>query len=389
MRSLALVPVLREQAGRAVKARGAQVTEAEREGGELFTELARAVTILGEEQRLGSFTLPYPAAVQLAFDRVVLHCMSRALPLPRSVPELVLWCRKFSVGQWPFALPDRLVTPDAQLVDEQGRMPTRTCLELASAGPLGSVEQEAVDLMTRVEAACQSPELFRKCRDFLIERPVVSRRLRFSPAGRWDVEVWRRVEELYDAVPASLIVRKTFALCATCGLPALLPNNETAQGTIWCESGTCPREVAPQMNYHPGETGLLPTSLRIFLSMPGRTEAKALAKLNRADISAELIPAGLGLHRISTPADGFRILAVYDREQPTLLAARIAETFADSSDHVLVVIPAAVLKRRSDYRRLLEQALPVGMRVSLVTPERLVQAVGTIHLTDQQEENDA
>lgn len=339
-------------------------------------ELARAIVLLGEVRGLESFTLPYPPRVQLAFDRFVLHCLSRGLPPPRSVSELVLWCRNPPASGWPFAVPRDLAFPDARLVDEKGLVPTRTCYELASAGPLGFVEQEAAELLGRVEDSCHSAELFRRCRDFLIARPIVSQRASFPRSRNWDSDAWRLVRDLYQGVPKSLIVREVLATCGTCGMPALTSQDDSAYGIVWCEGGRCPRDVDPELNYHAAESRILNPGLRTFLSLPGRTEIKALARLDRAEIKTEFIPSGLGLHRISL-SEGPCIMSVYDREQPALLAARVAETFSGVSDRVLVVVPADLLKGRTEYQREFKKCLPAEIQVSLTTPDRLARSCGT------------
>ncbi|MFC1430607.1 hypothetical protein ACEZDB_07995 [Streptacidiphilus sp. N1-3] len=348
------------------------------EGVALFQELAGVVAVLGEYRGLRSFRLPYPPEAQQALDRTVLHCLAMGAPPPRSLPELLEWCRHRSATDPLFRVPASLVTPDATLVHEVGLMPTRSCLELDSHGPSGGVEREAVELMAGLEA--HGGGRFRQIRAFLVRHPTVHGHDRFG--GGWNRAVWALVKDLYHPLPEALVAGGTLLRCGTCRLPALLRGRAVPeQGPpfsgpdTWCEGETCPHRVRMELVRDPGQVLLLRRSLRQYLVLPGRTEAAALAALDRAGIGYESLPGLLGAYRRTgqgTHRD--RVIQVYDRRQPALLADRLART-AVASGVTLVVVPEAAAD--TGYRDTFTLALPYGLRdrVRLTTPSELVRDV--------------
>ncbi|MFD5000583.1 pPIWI_RE_Y domain-containing protein [Streptomyces buecherae] len=347
----------------------------------LFLEVAQAVAELSEHKSLRSFSLPYPPRAQRALDRMVLHCLALGQAPPRGVPELLAWCARRTVSDPVFGVPDTLVAPDARLVDPVGRMPTRTCLELASHGPDGVVEQRARNLLGVLEARCGSAERFLRCRSFLARHPVVHQHHRFQ--REWDKTGWTRVKNLYRPVPESMLSAGLLLRCSNCGLPALLRDGmEPWAGPLfsgsetWCESEECPHGTPLTLTRDPSHALVLDRSLRSLLALPYAVEQAALDELDHVAIAYEPLPGGISAYRLRDVASPARTLYFYDRLQPALLAARCAAPEALSAGPAFVVIPER-LAHRADYRATFTAALPEELRerVTLTTPQGLLQAL--------------
>ncbi|MEU6608844.1 hypothetical protein ABZ922_27995 [Streptomyces shenzhenensis] len=370
------------RAGAARRAGRPDIGEApEGVGGELFRELARMVAALAEVQGLRSFTLPYPGYAQRALDRTVMHCLDVGETPPRSLPELWEWCRTRPAGDPLFAVPASLITPGATLVHSVGRIPTRSCLEVASHGPDGGVAADARVLLDDLEARCGTGERYWQCRRFLACHPVVHQRDRFGLG--WSKAVWSRVKDLYGPLPESLLVDGVFLCCASCGLPALprdgavpVPGPSATDADIWCEGEECPRDAPPKLIREPDQAWILRRSLRTFLALPHRTEEAARDALDRAGIDHEALSGPLSAYRLRDTGPGIVDIQVYDRLQPALLAAHLTDS-APLTDRTLVVVPDALVGRNG-YRKAFTDALPTLLRDRLVltTPVDLVPDLG-------------
>ncbi|MBX7554860.1 hypothetical protein K1Y78_44785 [Streptomyces sp. tea 10] len=346
-------------------------------GGELFPELARMVALLAEMQGLSSFTLPYPSLAQCALDHTVMRCLDLGETPPKSLPELWEWCRIRPADDPLFAVPASLVTPGTTLVHPVGRMPTRSCLEVASHGSDGGVAAHARALLDDLEARCAKDERYRQCRRFLARHPVVHQQDRFGPD--WNKVVWSRVKDLYEPLPESLLVDDIFLSCSSCGLPALprdrampVPGPFATDADIWCEGEQCPRDDPPRLIREPDQALILRRSLRVFLALPHRTEEVTRDALERAGIDYYALSGSLSAYRLRNTGPASVDIQVYDRMQPALLAAHLADS-APLADHTFIVIPAA-LAGRNGYREAFTDALPTLLRdrLMLTTPVDLV-----------------
>ncbi|MFF4224099.1 hypothetical protein ACFYZH_14715 [Streptomyces abikoensis] len=350
-------------------------------GSELFRELARMVAALAEVQGLRSFALPYPGLAQRALDRTVMHCLDVGETPPRSLPELWEWCRTRPAGDPLFAVPASLVTPGATLVHPVGRMPTRSCLEVASHWPDGGVAAYARALLGDLEARCGTGERYRQCRRFLARHPVVHQRDRFGPG--WSKAVWSRVKDFYGPLPESLLVDGVFLCCPSCGLPALprdgavpVPGPSATDADIWCEGEECLRDDPLKLIREPDQTWILRRSLRTFLALPHRTEEAAREALDRAGIDHEALSGPLSAYRLRDTGPEVVDIQVHDRLQPALLAAHLTDS-VPLADRTLVVVPEA-LAGRDGYREAFTDALSALLRDRLVltTPVDLVPDLG-------------
>ncbi|WP_159030141.1 hypothetical protein [Kitasatospora albolonga] len=350
-------------------------------GSRLFRELARMVAALAETEGLRSFTLPYPRLAQRTLDRTVMHCLDIGEAPPKSLPELWEWCLTRPAGDPLFAVSPSLVAPDVTLVHPVGRMPTRSCLEVASHGPDGGVAAQARALLGDLEARSGTGERYRRCRRFLARHPVVQQQDRFGPG--WSKSVWNQVKDLYGPVPESLLADGVFLRCPSCGLPALprdgavpLPGPSATADDLWCEGEECPRDAPPELIREPEQARMLRRPLRTFLALPYRTEEAALNALDRAGITHVPLPGPLPAHRLRGTGPGTAHLQVYDRLQPALLAAHLTDS-ALPGDRTFVVVPRE-LAGRDGYRKDFTDALPAPLRHRLVltTPVDLVPDLG-------------
>ncbi|MET9698202.1 hypothetical protein ABZY31_14930 [Streptomyces sp. NPDC006529] len=320
---------------------------------EVLALLARALIILSRSHPRHAFVLPYPSMAQSALDQIVLRCVVRQTDPPESLPALINWCRRRTIGELPVDVPAHVVTPDARLLSPRAAHPTRTCVELASYGPHGLVEQEAVRLLTRLADGCPSAVLFRECRTFLRHHPVVLR-----PQDQ-DVRVWEHVHHVYARAGSGLLV------CSGCGLPAT---------RTLCEREECGRETPPpRVRAMPEGTLLLDPALRAFLCLPAPTERTVLETLTERGIEVELHDLGRSLFRLPSPPNVEpRLLGVYDRRHPALLAARVSEFLSGTEATLTVAVPDHHFRRRG-FRAAFETCLDVtaSPRVVLTSPEDL------------------
>ena len=350
-------------------------------GRALFEQLARAVVALAEQEGLRSFSLPYPPHAQRALDRAVLRCLDLGETPPKSLPELLEWCRGRPAGDRLFQVPASLVSPDATLVHPVWLMPTRTCVELASHGPEGTMEGQARALLSELAERSGSTERLRRCRQFLARHPLVQQRDRFD--GGWSLAVWTRVKDLYRPPPESLVVERTLLRCLACGLPALLRGRKlpthgapTSGPDSWCEGEVCPPGGDLELIRESDQALLLQPSLRAFLALPHSVEEEALDELDRAKIGYRAVSGELCAYRLDDIAPGTIDVQVYDRLQPALLAARCAEATTALASRTFVVVPLS-RARRAGYRETFTASLPTALRARLLltTPGDLVRHV--------------
>jgi hypothetical protein len=330
---------------------------------------------LAEETGLRSYQLPYPAAAQRVLDLMVLHCAGLGVAPPMSLPELLEWCRSVSAGDRLFDVHPASVLPESTLVHPVGLMPTRTCLELSSAGAGHGGEEAAGMLLAELAGRCGPAERFQRCRRFLALNPVVHRRDRHK--GGWSREIWSRVSHLYQPLPDSLVVDGTLLCCGTCGLPALLSDRRTPDSlsavsgpATWCEGETCPDGVLMEPVRETAGVLLLRNPLRVFLALPFRLEQKVLAALDGAAIGHQALPGTLGGYRLQGNGLSVFQLHIQDRVQPALLAER----FADVTEPVVVVVPEE-FAGSAGYRAAFARALSAGERVALTGPGELVHRI--------------
>ncbi|MFD5649546.1 hypothetical protein [Streptomyces sp. NPDC127039] len=338
------------------------MTEDERAGVELLAAVSRGLIDLAQVTHVATFQLPYPPGLQLALDRVVLAGLTRNRPVPGGIPELLSWSRKKSpAAWWPLELPGGFLSADARLLHGESKEVTRTCAELASWGPDGVLEQEAVALLAELTETCGAVERFAVCRNFLIRRPVI---LQYNPIEFLSPAVahtWKLVQGFYGPVPDRFRLDRTVYQCSECSLLAKPLTNDT----FWCEGGCQPSGRIVESTQQPEQSRVLPLALRLFLALPGRTEQ---AVCSRLPSEPRLLPRGLGLHELPSPGGRTLVFQVQDREEPILAALRAAETAAGLSGLLHVVAPHGLVSSPG-YREKFEGALPDASRVRLLSAD--------------------
>ncbi|KJS53386.1 hypothetical protein VM98_25575 [Streptomyces rubellomurinus subsp. indigoferus] len=277
-------------------------------------------------------------------------------PAPLSVPDLLSRGRD-RLTTWPLALPPGLLTDDARLIDHSSAEPTRTCAELASYGRLGEPEQGAAQVIVDLADACGTPERFAACRDFLITHPVILRPDISELMRPASIRTWRIVRELYEPVPEHFSVDRVISTCTGC----LLFAKPTKGGGAWCEGGCTERREGLESAEEPKHPIALPRAVRLFLTLPGRSE---LALRQKLPGGSRLVPMGTGGLRLVHESGTSRAIRVLDYEQPALAAFRAAELAALEDSPLDVVMPDTVVGR-SGYRKAFDRNLPDGARLRL------------------------
>lgn len=358
----------------------------EQDGVEILRAVARGIIDLGSQNRLSSFSLPYPTSAQHALDQVVFTCLVQERTPPRGVPELVFWCRKLALSEWPLMLPPDLVWSETLLVDDRVCLPTQTCAEWASAGPSGVMEQQAQELLHEVAAECPSAASYQACRDFLVSRPVVTRQdLTAVLARPRDGMAWKWVKHLYGNVPDAYVRDGQFAVCPTCRSLAIL----LVDGGRWCESEACPRSSPIEPIYEAATSQVLRTPLRIFLGLPGRTEQAVRREITAVGVNVQILPGDIHRYRLTWPNGETLTMQVHDRVQPAMLATRVTGSATPAGDgRTLVVVPKHVMTHRPNYRSVFERLIPAHTDIELVTDDELVALARGSHEHSARRRND-
>jgi hypothetical protein len=311
--------------------------------GDLLVVLAESVVELHLQSAAQRFFLPYANVVQLALDRIGFACLVRACPPPRSVAELMTWCKDKAIVEWPISLADDLVPPGArQIFDE------------AVAG--------------------RSPQTVEACRDLLLGRVLVDQESQWKMFREpRHAMAWKLVGGLYEAPPRSYVVDRTMLVCGSCGLLAVpMPN-----GTLWCEADGCPRADGAE-SYEAARVRVLSYPLRIYFSLAGRAELAVRSLLAEHGFTVQAVPDRLGAFTVAS-SGGSRILRVHDRAEPVLHALEFVEERGAPAGEELIVMPRRAFDRRIGYAPAFAAALPPGARVPLVPDDLVVKAFDRRH----------
>lgn len=340
-------------------------------GPTLLRTIASAVVDLSEIPNPGTFTLPYPPEAQRALDRTVLACLLRGAEPPRSLPDLLTWCRERPVADWPLDLPDDLADPGDRLIDPDALQPTRLCFEWALDRPDSATEQIDRELVHAAIERCraaQSPASYTAFRRLLVERPVLTRdkaaEVALEPAF---TPVDGLLAQIYLPAPAGWSRGHRFTACGRCHT-LLAP---TRDGEWWCENDRCRRQgtAIPGPEYGEDEGGgvlLLTRPLRLFVTVPGQSELRLHASLRRLGTQPELWP-GYDAYDLRITLPGGRVWAVdvKDWANPFLLARHARPLPTDPCyDEAFLVVPEHRL-RRKNYLDVTRQHLRSDVRKQL------------------------
>ncbi|ADL49513.1 hypothetical protein [Micromonospora aurantiaca (nom. illeg.)] len=321
----------------------------------ILPQLARGLIDLGDAARRGSLDLPYPPSIQRVLDRIVLACLREGRTPPSSVPELIAWCTAPLGARWPSSALPGFLSAEVTLLDLRRRLPTRSCAELAAYGSGNSAEQSVVRKLDEFAQAASTPALFTQCRDFLIDRVAVTND--DTRGTSWKPQIWKLVQDLYRP-PVSAYAHGGLTTCPTCGLLATVEHGRIA----WCEGEICERGPTPGPDYKKGKVRVLDFPLRLFLSLPGRTERAVMRRLAERGVTGTLLPGELGAYQLSEPVLGRSNVQVFDRVEPLLLAAQLS-----GRSDLLAVIPDHLARARPALLKSVRDALPPELDVVVTT----------------------
>ncbi|MER6173961.1 hypothetical protein [Streptosporangium sp. NPDC001681] len=348
----------------------------------LLHTIATAVVQLAEITDLEAFALPYPAEAQRALDRTVLACLLKEARPPRSLPELLAWCRTRPIEDWPLDLPQDAFGPDDLLIDPDSAKPTQLCHEWwirARDSAAGQYDRTVIHTAMRLCRESEAPESYTAFRRLLVERPVLTGNDMFEVATDLYLDPVRElVEQIYHRVPDSFCSDEAYVTCARC-LTLLVPLTD---GGWWCERDRCRRQGQPP----PGRTlradeigtlWQLSRPLRQFVTGPGRAEADLERELRALRLPVEMWP-GFDAYdlRITFPDGWVWAVDVKDWAHPGLLGQAATEVRQQPPyDEACWVVPRYRVDARPDYLEVYarNRAHAAG-GLPLLTDRRLVAA---------------
>ncbi|MGB9752775.1 MAG: hypothetical protein C0183_12975 [Roseiflexus castenholzii] len=321
------------------------------------------IMLTQQTQDQPALTLPYPEPLQRGLNRLVLACLRRNRPPPRSVMDLLNWCREPLIT-WGLDLPDGSVADYERLLDDQ--IPTATCEAWARSGADIEANLSEETFMHEVITICiesDDPEAYTTFRRMLIERPALTA-LEFQQAlGELDIDALQeRLKEAYEPAPRSAAHNGQWATCAICGNLML----RRRRGELICEDEQCRaqgrRTPARLLPLRDGVVWLR-RDLRRYIAMPGRAELQLAADLEKLGLQIALWPAFDRYDlRVTFPDKTVWAIDVKDWSNPFLLARSVNnKPFPNDPpwDRAFFVFPDARRAQRPDYVRAFCNALRV------------------------------
>ncbi|MGW0981096.1 pPIWI_RE_Y domain-containing protein [Streptomyces xiamenensis] len=351
----------------------------------LLHTLAGAMVELSETTGLDSFALPYPPETQRALDRTVLACLARGARPPRSVPELISWCRTRPVADWPLDLPPDAVSAQDTLLDEDSGLPTELCREwaLRTADSAARLEdREIIHTAMRLCREADDPVAYTNFRRLLVDQPVLTSAEAFHVACDHSLApVQELIGQIYQPAPAGYRRRGEFATCARCRT-LLVPIDAY---DWWCERDYCRRLGGPGIDRRldADETGTLlqlGRPLRQFVTWPGRAEAELERELHRLGLQVEMWPGFDAYDLRLTFPDGGPVWAVdvKDWAHPALLGQHATSVRrAPGDEEAFWVVPSHRLLDEPDYLRIFNRNRPPHAKeLVLLTDRQLLVRAG-------------
>ncbi|MFD8809929.1 hypothetical protein ACFV23_00110 [Streptomyces sp. NPDC059627] len=318
----------------------------------------------------------YPAKVQNAYNRLVLHCLRRGEEPPGSVPEMVRWACERPLETWPLTLPDEARAGEAVLVDPETRLPHQACLEweVSAADPAAELfENERILEAIAVCRAAKSPRAYTAFRALLTSRPVLTGAELALLGGDPECGMLLHsvIKRCYEPVPASYLREGAYHQCARCRC-LMVP---LLGGGHRCQLDRCRRDGTGDdgVPLRPDKGGVFQLSrpLRMFVTSPGLAETDLEAALQKKfGITAEMWP-NYDAYDLRVPLPGRRYWAVdvKDRVNPALLARTITPFRGDPPyDRAFLVVPRYRFRENEAYGRQFRRNLPDDMagRVTLL-----------------------
>jgi hypothetical protein len=355
----------------------------------LLHTIASAVVRLADIRALDSFTLPYPAEAQRALDRLVMSCLLRGIDeMPRSVPDLLSWCRTRPLEDWPLSLPPDAFGPDDLLVDPDAYLPTQLCHEWWIHSRDSAAARFDRDVIRTAMRLCQQagmPESYTAFRRLLVAQPVLTGVEKFNIATDLLLDpVTELIERCYEPAPISYRRGGVYQTCGRC-MTLLLPLPDEGW---WCERDACrrrgPAPTGRALDDSDSEVVYqLARPLRQFVTGPGRAEADLETRLSglrsaTAKVHVEMWP-GFDAYdlRITFPDGHVWAIDVKDWKHPCLLG-RAAKPVPGQPpyDESCWVVPQEQVDAHGDYLATYRRNVnPAAYDLPLLTDRQLVDLV--------------
>lgn len=333
----------------------------------LLHTLANAIVELSDVTDVHSFVLPYPAEAQRALDRTALACLRRGADPPRSIPDLLDWCRSRPIADWPLDLPEDAVGPEDRLLDDLTGLPTELCREwwVHSRDSLARMhDREVIRAAMRICREGGETAAYPAFRRLMVEKPVLTSADWFGVVS--DPLLAPLLELLgvvYQSVPASYSRKGGYATCARCRT-LLTPVEDDAW---WCERDHCRRQGTPRagrlLNAEEA-VGLvhLDRPLRQFVTWPGQAEVAMENDLTALGLHVEMWP-GFDAYdlRVTFPDGHVWALDVKDWAHPGLLGRSAMRIRAEPPyDEAFWVVPWHRTRWRPDYCEVFARNRPAA-----------------------------
>lgn len=347
------------------------------QGVALLRMLAGAVVALEDVTGLDSFRLPYPSDAQRALDHTALACLRRRAEPPRSIPELLEWCRNRPLTDWPVDLPADAVAPEDRFLDEESGLPTELTREWWVQPGDTPARLHHRDVVRWALRTCRQhgPEPYAAFRRLLVRQPVLTHTEWFSViTDPLLMDVRELLGSIYQEVPPGLVrPGRGCAECLHCGM-LLTPVGEA---DWWCERDSC-RSLGPEPEIGriigPEQcNGLvqLDRPLRQFVSRPGRTALDLEAGLTRLGATVRMWPLTDAYPMwVGFPDGHVWALDIKDWAHPGLLGRTAATVRADPPyDEAFWVVPGYRVTARPDYLAVFHRHRPPGAGGLTLLPE--------------------
>ncbi|MFH8441455.1 hypothetical protein ACH4D3_09530 [Streptomyces sp. NPDC018026] len=349
----------------------------------LLRQITSALATLSRQRSVSNPV--YPAKVQNAYNRLVLHCLRRGTEPPGSVPQMVRWACERPLEEWPLELPRENFPGAALLVDPETRLPYQLCMEweVNAADPAAELfENERILEALAVCRAAKAPQAYTAFRALLTSRPVLTGAELALLGGDPDCGMLLHdvIRRCYESVPAAYLRHGTYRQCARCRclmVPLLL-------GGYRCELDRCRRDGVPDdgtpLRADKGGVFQLSRPLRMFVTSPGLAETDLQAALaKRFGISAEMWP-NYDAYDLRVPLPGRRHWAVdvKDRVNPVLLARSLTPFRNEPPyDRAFLVVPRYRFRDNEAYGRQFRRNLPEDLvdRVILLDDQAFLRLV--------------
>ena len=268
----------------------------------------------------------YPIPLQIGLNRLNVIRYRCSLPLIRSIPDLLSWCRR-PLKEWPLNITLAHLDPDNTLLDDQ--FPTSVCEALACATSDVEADLSERHFMNAVFSTCQtanSPSAYVAFRRLLIEHPVLTEfELIQQRNDHPDLNLLTdHLKVAYVDAPLDYMLGGCFHCCPTCNN---LQQPTVQMDRLLCEEERCRRQYATKpARVIPAHEHVLwlKRGLRRFVTLPGLTEVRLEQKLRKLKLQVDLWPDFDSYDlRVEFPDGKAWAIDVKDWANPFLLALNV------------------------------------------------------------------